>query len=48
MIFVVVFQVKNMISRVKSQLRTSKIDQKNLENLKSVWKEAADFTLFPR
>ena len=39
---VVVFQVKNMLSRVKSQVRTSKIDQENLENLKSTWQEAAD------
>ena len=30
------FSGENMISRVKSQVQTSKIDQANLENLKSV------------
>ena len=42
----VVFQVKNMISRVKSQVQTSKTDQENLENLKNIWQEAAD--IFPK
>ena len=39
---VVVFQVKSLISRVKCQLLTSKIDLENLENSESISQEAVD------
>ena len=36
-----------MITRVKLQLRTSKTDQENLENLKNLWQKAADIIFLP-
>ena len=40
--------VKNMITRVKAEIRTSKIDQENIENLKDIWQRSADVHFSPR
>ncbi|XP_066917540.1 uncharacterized protein [Clytia hemisphaerica] len=40
--------VKNMITRVKKELRHSKIDQKNIEMLKEIWQKNADIVFTPR
>ena len=40
--------LKNMITRVKQEVRSSKIDQENIEEMISTWKKIGDVVFSPK